>query len=282
MLQSIREPVGIVSTFREEEYRFTPEQPYRLFAVRYDENRSVCLHYHDALEVLVNRGVRGFTTVAGTRYDLARTRAIVVPPNVTHGHDMRAARGSVLVFQLSLVALASFLDLERLLQLAGKGGLQEAPFVAPGYRELADILDDLSLAEAKDFFDRIGLLVRVCKVIAAHAGTRRSARGAERFLSAAISWTEEHLSERVTLAEVASHCGLSRYHFCRLFRRATGTHYSDYLNQVRLDHAKAMLLRGASVTDAALGSGYQNVSYFVQVFRKATGATPGVSRRSAR
>ncbi len=282
MLKPVREQVHTVSTFREEEYRFSPEFPYRLFRSSYSEKRTVCLHYHDALEVLVNRGVRGATTVAGVAHNLVRTPVIVVPPNVTHGHAMLPAAGHALVFQLSLSELSSVLDVEQLLKLAGHGGFDSVPFTAPGYGGLAVLLEELEQAESRDMFDRVGILVRLFKVLTAHAAIRRSARSEERFLAQAISWTEEHLAEKVTLDGVAGRCGLSRFHFCRSFRRATGTHYSDYLNQVRLDHAKSMLRRGAGVTEAALGSGYQNVSYFVQLFHKATGATPGKFRRGAR
>lgn len=274
MLRPVPDNVDTVSTFREEEYRFTASQPYRLFRSYYDIPRSVCLHYHEAFEVLVNHDVTGTTTVAGTPFDLAHHRVIVVPPSVPHGHRMLPADGYVLCLQLSLTELSSLLDVDRLLEVSGRRALGESPFVSDGYGVLVSILSELESVDQEDVIAKVSLLLRLFGVIASVPADRTSPGREDTFLNAAISWTEQHLDEKITLADVSSHCGLSRYHFCRAFKRSTGTRYSDYLNQVRLDHAKGQLQRGATVTEAGLRSGFQNVSYFVQLFRRYTGTTP--------
>ena len=245
MLRNIDDRIDIVSTFREEEYRFSPQRPYRLFRTRYDQPRNVCLHYHEALEVLVNERVSGVTTVAGIPHDLDRTPAIVVPPGIPHGHHMDTSEGYVLCLQLSLADLAAYLDVGELLRLGGQTSLDDVPFASPQYGALVNILHSLERVDGASVFDRIGVLTRLLKVLTLETGSRPGGGTGDRSLNAAIAWTEAHFAEKVTLARVAEHCGMSRYHFCRQFHRATGTTYSDYLNQVRLDHAKTMLLRHA-------------------------------------
>jgi AraC-like DNA-binding protein/ligand-binding sensor protein len=87
--------------------------------------------------------------------------------------------------------------------------------------------------------------------------------------------------EDVSLGLVARLCGVSEGHLSRLFHRATGLTFREYVAQVRIEHAKALLLHsGKGVTEIAYESGFQSLSQFHRVFRKAFGATPGAMRRS--
>jgi AraC-like DNA-binding protein len=275
MLAPVTEPIDIVSTFREEEFRFTAERPYRLSRFHYATPRRVCLHYHEALEVLLNERVAGTTTVGGSTLDLGHHPAIVVPPHVPHGHDMQPGPGTVLVLQLSLTRLAEYLDVERMLSLAGRPSLADLPYVSPRYAGLAGPLHALERAAGADLFDRVAVLASLLKALSeAPPAAVPPRRGDSPFLRKVIEWTEGHFTEPVTIGRVAKACGMSRFYFCRHFHRAAGVTYGRYLNQVRLEHAKVLLRRDSSVTGAALRSGFQNVSYFVQFFRRQTGVTP--------
>jgi AraC-like DNA-binding protein/ligand-binding sensor protein len=86
--------------------------------------------------------------------------------------------------------------------------------------------------------------------------------------------------EDVSLALVARHCGVSEGHLSRLFHHATGLTFREYMAQVRVEHAKALLLHsGKGVTEIAYESGFQSLSQFHRVFRKAFGSAPGAMRR---
>lgn len=88
------------------------------------------------------------------------------------------------------------------------------------------------------------------------------------------------LIEDVSLALVARHCGVSEGHLSRLFHHATGLTFREYVAQVRIEHAKALLMQnGKGVTEIAYESGFQSLSQFHRVFRKAFGSTPGAMRR---
>jgi AraC-like DNA-binding protein len=89
--------------------------------------------------------------------------------------------------------------------------------------------------------------------------------------------------EDVSLALVARHCGVSEGHLSRLFHHATGLTFREYVAQVRVEHAKALLLHsGKGVTEIAYESGFQSLSQFHRVFRKTFGSTPGAMRRTRR
>ena len=64
----------------------------------------------------------------------------------------------------------------------------------------------------------------------------------------------------------------------------TGTTYKNYLNSVRMSNACLLLQEGLSVQEVCLKCGFENVSYFVQVFKKLQRLTPyqyASQRRSA-
>ncbi len=88
------------------------------------------------------------------------------------------------------------------------------------------------------------------------------------------------LVDDITLAQVARHSGVSEGHLSRMFHRATGLTFREYVAQVRVEHAKALLLSTSKgVTEIAYESGFQSLSQFHRVFRKAFDATPGTIRR---
>ena len=87
------------------------------------------------------------------------------------------------------------------------------------------------------------------------------------------------LVDDINLAEVARHCCVSEGHLSRIFHHATGLTFREYLTQVRIEHAKALLMStGKSVTEIAYDSGFQSLSQFHRVFRKIHGASPGEMR----
>jgi AraC-like DNA-binding protein len=88
------------------------------------------------------------------------------------------------------------------------------------------------------------------------------------------------LMEDVSLVSVARRCGVSQGHLSRMFHHTTGLTFREYVAQVRIEHAKALLLHsGKGVTEIAYESGFQSLSQFHRVFRKVFGTTPGMMRR---
>ena len=67
---------------------------------------------------------------------------------------------------------------------------------------------------------------------------------------------------------------LSPTYLYSLFRTYLGVTPLNYINSVRLREAYGLLEEGRSVTEAASGVGIPNVSYFIKLFKSATGVTP--------
>lgn len=82
------------------------------------------------------------------------------------------------------------------------------------------------------------------------------------------------------LDRLAAQAGLSRFHFNRLFKSATGVAPSRYHISLRMDEAKRQLRETKkSVVEIALDVGYATPSHFAQLFRRETGLSPSDYRR---
>lgn len=94
------------------------------------------------------------------------------------------------------------------------------------------------------------------------------------------SYMQDHLGEAVGLDDLAALVGLSRFHFCTAFRKATGRTPHAQLVELRMDRARRMLtIPNLAVTEIALAVGYETPSSFTAAFRKATGTTPSAFRQ---
>lgn len=79
----------------------------------------------------------------------------------------------------------------------------------------------------------------------------------------------------VKLQEAAEVANLSKEAFCRFFKERTGTTFTEFLNQFRIQEACKLLLEtDLSISVIAFQVGFQNLSYFNRTFRKLQGITP--------
>jgi len=93
-------------------------------------------------------------------------------------------------------------------------------------------------------------------------------------------WMAEHFTEEFSLERLAARAGLSKFHFIRSFKSATGLSPSRYQLNLRLNAARRLLRETKkSVVHVALDVGYNNPSRFAQLFRRETGLTPSDYRR---
>jgi AraC family transcriptional regulator len=95
-----------------------------------------------------------------------------------------------------------------------------------------------------------------------------------------VSYIEEHLAEPIPIALLAQLVRLSRFHFCRAFKKSFGVSPHRYHTMQRIEQAKVLLTKPApSVTKVGLSVGFSQTSSFITTFRRATGMTPSAYHR---
>jgi AraC-like DNA-binding protein len=90
-----------------------------------------------------------------------------------------------------------------------------------------------------------------------------------------LTYIDENLSTKLTLDSLAAIINMSRFHFCRFFKKYTSMSPIEYINTRRIDEAEKLLKhRDYSVTEAALEVGFENLSYFTKQFKKYKNSLP--------
>lgn len=89
-----------------------------------------------------------------------------------------------------------------------------------------------------------------------------------------IIYMEEHLSEELSLDELADKNNISKYQLIRGFQKEEGTTPWKFLVQKRIENVKKLLEDGMPPGQAALESGFYDQPHMSKAFREATGQTP--------
>lgn len=95
-----------------------------------------------------------------------------------------------------------------------------------------------------------------------------------------ITEIQEHYTENITLTELAKKYGISVGYLSSLIKENVGLSYSDYVTARRIQKAKELLEdERLSMEQIAEQTGFRDHFYFIKVFKKHTGITPGQYRK---
>ncbi len=109
---------------------------------------------------------------------------------------------------------------------------------------------------------------------AAEEELRRLAE-AEDIIARLEDYIKVHFRENINLEDVAAVACITPNYLSKQFRARKGMNLREYINQIRIQEAKRLLLTTKlSVSEVAGLAGYENISYFSTVFRKITGMSP--------
>jgi AraC-like DNA-binding protein/ligand-binding sensor protein len=91
----------------------------------------------------------------------------------------------------------------------------------------------------------------------------------------AREYIEKHKTEELSLANVAKAAGASVFHFCKVFHKATGLKFTDYVARVRLEDARNRLLNpNRRISEIAYDVGFQSLTQFNRTFKRVFGQSP--------
>lgn len=97
---------------------------------------------------------------------------------------------------------------------------------------------------------------------------------AKQVLKKTFKLIDEGYSHEITLNMAAAASNLSKTHFCRLFKRAAGMTFMDYLAFYRVNRAERLLHSSRSVTEVAYECGFGSLSSFIRNFKRFKNCTP--------
>jgi two-component system response regulator YesN len=98
----------------------------------------------------------------------------------------------------------------------------------------------------------------------------------------AADYIAKNSDRKITIDEVAQYVYLSPCYLSRIFKQNLGCTLMEYLTQIRLEKAKAMLRDPKyNITQVAEESGFEDPGYFTRVFKKIEGITPSRYKQNA-
>jgi len=237
---------------------------------------------HDGVEIAWVVGGHVHYRVGSAAFDLAPGDVMVVPRDVEH----------TTTFLTDVTAGATWLArdfVDQVLDACGTRASDLKPTMATGAARIArlgrELEEDASLPGA-------GQLLAVESIaeamVARLAGAVLTTRGPgekalDRRIRAALDLMETQYSEPLAVDAMAKAASMSRFHFSRAFREATGRAPYAYLKELRVTRAAELLRAGHhSVTEAAFAVGFTDLGRFARAFRERHGRTPSEVARDAR
>lgn len=90
-----------------------------------------------------------------------------------------------------------------------------------------------------------------------------------------IKYIKRHYAERIMMDDIEKHCGYSKYYLSRVFKETCQKTIMGYLNEVRINKAKELLVKtDLDIKTVAESCGFECQSYFGKVFKKSEGRPP--------
>lgn len=133
-----------------------------------------------------------------------------------------------------------------------------------------EILDKHDLQRLHGFFKYL-----VCSL----CGGIRAGRP-DSMMKTVLNYINNNYTRKITLASISETFSYNSTYFGRLFRRNTGLSFNEYIDKVRIENAKRLLVEGRKVNDIAREVGYSSHDYFYSKFKKLVGIAPTDYRKS--
>lgn len=96
-----------------------------------------------------------------------------------------------------------------------------------------------------------------------------------------IKYIYDNYNKPLHINELSKIAGYSEYHFIRFFKSQTGKTCTNFINALRIEKSLDLLINtNLSITEIAFNVGYDDVSYFIKVFKRLTSSTPSNYRKN--
>lgn len=242
-------------------------------------------HAHEGYAIgVVAAGAHAFAA-RGQVWTAVPGRIVAVNPDQAHDGGPAARDGA---YSYRMLYVDAALAAAAVAEAAGRRA--PAPFFSDAVVEDAALAGRLArlhraLEQPAARLERETRLVTALLVLARRHGRQvpepADAAGCPRAVALALEHLEAHFAEDLSLADLAGVAGTDRFRLLRAFRRRLGLPPHAYQTQLRLRHARRLMLAGEPPAMAAAAAGFADQSHLIRKFKAAYGVTPGRWLRAA-
>ena len=259
--------------------------PFQLVYRKSSTKTPVGPHTHNAMEIYFTLSDLPDVFINNTISNVAKGSLIIIPPYSVHQlfnqkdltyeryiitinnqwlHNSIPVKTTVSDFAVQtsepLIMTLSFSEQSALLG-ALNAFLQKDPSAPLSYYavffEIMNLLDKM----IKDFLDN-------------NAQYRLSINDSQENINQIIAYINAHLSEPISLNEIASHLYMNKDYLSRLFKKYTHITIGDFIAIQKVNLARSLLSSGASISESQEKTGFSSYAYFFRFFKKMTGFSP--------
>ena len=265
----------------------TKDDPFSIYHIaNVKRSFQIPVHWHDEFEIIYVKS--GFLTVSisGENYIGKPGDAFVVSPG--NLHFMGSQTGNVdyftFLFPLKYISFRTddILD-DKLLEPLNSGHLIISPEIEDTVKEQCEQLVEIYGAKKEESQSKITaqiktkiiLLQFILKLWKKGFIVENDTSGKNTVEKEMVSYIQQNFTGKILLKEFGKQFHLSEKYISRYFKEHFHITISQYVTYLRLEHAKQLLQdTDIPVTEVAMQSGYQNVSYFIRSFKKTYGMSP--------
>ena len=150
-------------------------------------------------------------------------------------------------------------------------------------RYVEQILDTICrYADDRQYLDPIVKSGYISLLVCLHKNQKKVTADTSDMIQKAVEYINQHIAENICIDEICRGIHISKYYFCRKFKKTTGFTVMDYVLKTRIVAAKGMLIETKlPVSEISSRCGFGSISYFCRVFKAHTGMTPLNYRKNA-
>ena len=253
----------------------------------HEKGAVAALHFHDEMEFLPVYTGSFSCTVDGVTYTAKAGEVIFINSGIPHATSCPEAGAMTALLQFRL---QDFLEteIEQVLRYSVKfRSTLDAPVRIVRdrdfFRTINTIMDESAAKNtAYEMFIKSGIykiLGSLYRLGILSDGEELYQRKEVQKILPALSYINENYAENIPLETVSAHLGFDPSYFCRIFKSATGTTFTEYLNFVRICKAERLLINTQdSILEISSAVGISSVSYFNRIFKKYHSCSPSSYR----
>ena len=265
-------------------------EPFRLFHLADGSHQEIAYHYHTFHKIIILLAGRAGYAIEGEGYALQPGDYVLV------------GRGSIhrpIVEQGDFYERAILYISPEFLQEQSRGGDDLETCFRQAQRDFRYVYHSGGGDRVRELFGLLEqsqqeagfgaallqralftqLMVEVNRI--SLAGDTVSAAAGDSKVVALLQYLNAHLTEGLTIDELAARFYISKYHMMRRFRAETGYTVHAYLTGKRLALAREQIAAGTPILQAASACGFGDYSAFCRAYRRQFGQPPSSARQDA-
>lgn len=166
-------------------------------------------------------------------------------------------------------------------EILRKGGCLVKPLYPNALHEsIGEMLSTMRQEHRMNEAQCSAMLYTILMQLLEASGASGAGRVGHSLVDSAIAYIQEHLTEKLTVEDIAAHAGYSAGYFSHLFAEEAGMSPYQFVVQCRVERAQQLLqTTQLTVQEVAFQTGFNSAANFCYTFRRLTGVSPHEFRK---